>query len=246
MNPLHLGHVDLIQTAMDDCDFVFIVVGSADKFFSEKNPFDGKTRLSALKELFGKTSRKLEIFAVSDQPTDEAWKGIVLSHISKVLSEFGCDDSRVTLYTPDSSRGDDAQLREQWFKNTIFDVKTIPVKYQISSTAVRQAWKKGDLSSIKSFLPDVTHNLLSINSFDKIVRSSTVGADDKFKDQCVQFVIDFAKNGFRIDLYPTRQFAASEIAREAQHIEYQWWVTYISEAQKRLVEKANRILNEKS
>ena len=43
--PLHQGHIDVIKKALEENDRVLLVIGSADKSGTERNPFDIETRV---------------------------------------------------------------------------------------------------------------------------------------------------------------------------------------------------------
>ena len=62
------------------------------------------------------------------------------------------------------------------------------------------------------------------------------------EEKAVQFVEDFIKYGFRIDIMPTRIFHGNVHDMGVQHDEYAWWSDYVSGAEKRLREAAKAVL----
>ena len=59
-----------------------------------------------------------------------------------------------------------------------------------------------------------------------------------------QWVKDFVQYGFRIDTHPTRMFMIHRTPEvmQAQTQEYQWWVDYVTGAERRLLESARNVL----
>jgi nicotinamide-nucleotide adenylyltransferase len=53
--PLHFGHIRLIEEALDKCEHVFIVLGSTQEQGTDKNPFSFGDRKNMIKRYFTKS-----------------------------------------------------------------------------------------------------------------------------------------------------------------------------------------------
>jgi len=67
--PLHNGHHHAIKTALDKHEDLKIVIGSADKSGTEKNPLTAEERKDIIKECFP----KVETLSLEDDESDKVW-----------------------------------------------------------------------------------------------------------------------------------------------------------------------------
>ena len=65
----HKGHEKLVDTGLLLCDRLLILIGSAQEYGTERNPFNINTRTKILKEIYG-DRLEIMIYALSDM-TDE-------------------------------------------------------------------------------------------------------------------------------------------------------------------------------
>ena len=124
--PLHNGHVALIQKAMDDNDVVLVLVGSQNKLTDYRNPFDIETRLELLKEHFAQYD-KMYFKGMDDYPNNEQWVEDVISRVNTIT-----DDPRATtVYTSDK----DAEFYRM---NFLYSVEVSPSK-GLNATDIRES-----------------------------------------------------------------------------------------------------------
>ena len=144
--PLHNGHVALIQKAMDDNDVVLVLVGSQNKLTDYRNPFDIETRLELLKEHFAQYD-KMYFKGMDDYPNNEQWVEDVISRVNTIT-----DDPRATtVYTSDK----DAEFYRM---NFLYSVEVSPSK-GLNATDIREfSYRAG---GIHHNIPQVTKEFLT-------------------------------------------------------------------------------------
>ncbi len=122
--PLHNGHVALIQKAMDDNDVVLVLVGSQNKLTDYRNPFDIETRLGLLKEHFNQYD-KMYFKGMDDYPNDEQWVEDVISRVNTIND----NPTATTVYTSEKD--------EDFYRtNFIYNVEVSPSK-GLNATDIR-------------------------------------------------------------------------------------------------------------
>lgn len=69
-NPPHKGHINLIRKLSKKVDKLFVVIGSAQKKNTQRNPFSGQERVSMLKAYLREENIKgVKVFALPDKGT---------------------------------------------------------------------------------------------------------------------------------------------------------------------------------
>ena len=84
--PIHRGHIYLMQQALEQCASIVIVVGSTN-VSDDKNPFSFDQRKNMITKAVAKfnlSSRVKGIVAVPDNSSDDAW----MKSIEKSVGEF--------------------------------------------------------------------------------------------------------------------------------------------------------------
>lgn len=61
----HKGHQSLVETGLNLCDRLFILVGSSQESGTERNPFNISTRMNVIRECYPDTQR-VHIYALAD------------------------------------------------------------------------------------------------------------------------------------------------------------------------------------
>ena len=157
LQPIHNGHLALIEQACEECDRVFVFIGSADKF-NKRNPLPISLRLQLTEEavtpLRKKYTTEIHIIPLDDL-TDESdnshdW-GFYL--YSKIVTET--KDPVFTIYYSDGF-----EIITTWFPPFVFrnniGLKLIPrnaICSGISATKVRKMIMDDDYVSLGECVP---------------------------------------------------------------------------------------------
>lgn len=102
-NTLHIGHQKLIDTGLQLCDRVIVLVGSAQECGTERNPLNIATRMKMIRTIYSNTERVF-IYALSDM-TDEndicpEWGRYLLDQVDRYIYKapelmiYGNDEAR--------------------------------------------------------------------------------------------------------------------------------------------------------
>lgn len=174
--PLHIGHLEVIKHALSENDMVLVVIGSADKSCTERNPLPLNIRIALLdKGIDYITSPVLvdklllrDLSSDQDIPKQDNITGVV-DDPAKVNKEWGSylyynivnkiGRKTFTLYY-----NDDISIVESWFPDYIRDritIKSAPRLGNYSSGAVREAFKEMNMSYLKEALPYLDENSIS-------------------------------------------------------------------------------------
>lgn len=131
--PFHKGHKSLIDHALEECEQVFVFIGSANRLPNFKNPFSNEERKEFILRSYP-SEEKLNIMFLHDKPTLSDWVGNVYGFLHHVLGDL--DPTTVNLYTSDK----DETFYEETF---LFNVRGIKVS-GISGTAIRKGLYDGN------------------------------------------------------------------------------------------------------
>ena len=134
--PLHLGHIGLIQLALKKCDVLYIGIGSAQDHLigDEKNPYSYKTRSSMISECFNNEiiSGKLVYFPVIDINDPPNW-------VSHVIKSSGIVTDNLTYFA--GSNYDAYLFQEAGIDVCLLDRSNTPYK---SGTDLRHMIKQSN------------------------------------------------------------------------------------------------------
>jgi len=126
--PFHKGHLFSLNKCLEMAERVIVGIGSSQESKTENNPWDFETRKKMIESLpvqagLSGVSRKIQIVAIPDTPTDEEWLrdvvkkvgkfDVVVSHNDWVLSIMKASGYRVFesgLYNRDELEG--VKIRE--------------------------------------------------------------------------------------------------------------------------------------
>jgi len=92
--PLHNGHVALIQKAYEENDVVLVLVGSANELTNYKNPFTVEERIGLIEAEFSYADR-LHVKGINNYPSDNEWIQDVIGRVNTIEE----DPTEVSLYT---------------------------------------------------------------------------------------------------------------------------------------------------
>lgn len=160
LQPIHNGHIALINKAFTENDEVYVFVGSADKF-NKRNPIPISLRLKLVNDALD------DIYTVGDRsrihvvPLDDLDDETNNSHewgfylYSKVVTETECPN--FTIYYSDGF-----EIITTWFPGFILRnnvslslLARNSVKNGISATSVRQMIMEGDEENLRKSVPTV-------------------------------------------------------------------------------------------
>ena len=71
--PLHKGHLDVIEKISRQCDEIVIVIGSANRQKECKNPLSYEERKTILESVLKKSNINYNIEMINDIPDDDEW-----------------------------------------------------------------------------------------------------------------------------------------------------------------------------
>lgn len=111
-SPPHLGHLKVVETALDHADRVLVLAGSANRSRSIRTPFTVEERIEMLERMLGKHLGRVSVEALDDfMYNDYAWNAKVVS----LVSMYASAGDRVAL-VGHSKDGTSYYLREfpQW------------------------------------------------------------------------------------------------------------------------------------
>lgn len=181
--PLHKGHIEMINKALSENNQVLFIIGSADKSCTERNPFSISYRINMLKLALDYVVDKTRVNFITlkdlssdnsipkqsnkDGSVDDAllvnkeW-GMYLYY--NIVNAIGQKD--FTFYY-----NDDSSLVSAWFPNFIWGRITLNSSFRldnISSSTIRDAMHNKDKEYLKKCLPylqgDVDNMLTTYNN----------------------------------------------------------------------------------
>lgn len=146
--PLHFGHVNLIQRALKECGIVTVCVGSAQDEINERNPFSYFERYQMIRNAFGLPlayKPKMHIIPIKDINNPPKWAKHVLSSIS--LHSYS--NIPVDMYYA-GSESDALLFKEEGIPTQVIDRKN--TKYK-SGTEIRKMILNNE-ETWKNFVPE--------------------------------------------------------------------------------------------
>jgi nicotinamide-nucleotide adenylyltransferase len=131
--PLHRGHLELIQTALDVCDHLIIMIGSAQESGTERNPLGYLDRCDMIYTALGEDALKVSFIPLFDREkySDDASFG---EYIMQVLEYNDAPIPEVMF------EGTEA-VRKHWYE-TLRGINIVQLKRDlipISATEFREA-----------------------------------------------------------------------------------------------------------
>ena len=117
--PFHIAHARLVQTMLDECEHVSIILGSIQEHGTTKNPFSYNDRKKMIKNVFKNTPHwdKLDIMGLADINSEREWSGYVLDYIA---DEY--DGTEIPM--PDAYYCG-SHYDGHWFRNTKLKIEMI-------------------------------------------------------------------------------------------------------------------------
>lgn len=151
--PFHMGHMSVIQKILKENEKALIVIGSANKDHTKRNPFPVETREKWIRKVLQEelSMDKVKILRLCDWSAEDAYK------FKKEWGKFfyynvcnAIQGKYFTLYY-----NDDPEIAKSWFSEEIANrvqVKSVPRIDHISATEVRKAIEDHDTEYLKKAL----------------------------------------------------------------------------------------------
>ncbi|MFH1064172.1 MAG: nicotinamide-nucleotide adenylyltransferase [Candidatus Woesearchaeota archaeon] len=133
--PLHKGHMKVIQDAYAEDKGLAIVIGSTDKENTKENPFSAEERKQMIEEALKAENITADIFLVPDINLDS-------EYVEHLEDNIGHRPEKIITENDDTIR---------LFKDAGYDIITTPRHFDISATEVRLRIAKGE--EWRGFLP---------------------------------------------------------------------------------------------
>ena len=130
--PLHAGHRELIRQAKANCKYLIILIGSANKSRSIKNPWSYTERAGCIENfLYHENISNVILKPLNDYPySDSQW----LNDVNAIIADIAEKDDDITLF----GFAKEGNNYLKWFPQYKFQNITTP--YEICSTDVRKEW----------------------------------------------------------------------------------------------------------
>ena len=172
MQPLHIGHLGIIEKAISENDKVIIIIGSKNKFGTIRNPLDISLRREILQDsLFEKFGQDFEDKFIISELADWSMETDIKQNL-----EWGrylyynivsiCEKKTFSIYF-----SDEREIIEGWFEDylkTRIDFKLFErnkLFEAVSSTKIRQAFLENDKDYIEKSCPKAV-----LRRYDEIKR----------------------------------------------------------------------------
>lgn len=181
LQPIHNGHLALIQKSVNENDETYVFVGSADKF-NARNPLPISLRLSLAKSAFREKfnwneSTNTLIYQAGLEQIDEHSKKLYIIPLDDLTDESDNSHdwgfylySKIVTYTQCSNftiyYSDGFEIITTWFPGFILRnnislslLARNATESGISATAIRNAIVTGDDDTLKRFVPTEVYDL---------------------------------------------------------------------------------------
>lgn len=135
--PFHLGHEKIVRQMLNECDQVFILLGSVQESGTQRNPFTYHQRRTLIENVFGNHPR-LHIKPIADLGNENRWAEYVIATVGIRPDAYYCGKDQdsalfqaVGIHTVEFSRGannlSSTQIREMhdWSKINPKNIKLV-------------------------------------------------------------------------------------------------------------------------
>lgn len=110
---IHKGHESLVETGINLCDRLLILVGSAQECGTERNPFNISTRMKMIKTIYG-DKPNIMIYGLADMANENdirpEWGRYLLDNVERYIYKapelmvYGNDRNRSDWFSPEDIR----------------------------------------------------------------------------------------------------------------------------------------------
>lgn len=161
--PLHYGHINIINQALNDNEIVLILIGSKN-VFNERNPFSFEIRKSFFTTYFN--SNRIFVDGIDDYNDDKIWCNKV-DEIIKNRIILDINDCNIKLYGPKKDKNTekyiDYILENSLIKNYVNAELTLNENIIIDATLIRNYLKDTEKNKdlILKYIPEKVFNIIS-------------------------------------------------------------------------------------
>jgi nicotinamide-nucleotide adenylyltransferase len=160
LQPVHNGHISVLKQILKENEYALIIIGSANKSGTERNPFSVTDRKGLLIDsIIGSNLdiNRIRILELDDWSMENAykykkeWGNFLYYNIVNAIHQ-----KNFTFYY-----NDDISIVKGWFVDEIaerIEVRNTPRTDDISSTRVREAILSNDLFYLKRAVPDAVYS----------------------------------------------------------------------------------------
>lgn len=136
-NGTHEGHRFLINRTLEQCDKLIILVGSANRARSIRNPYTFKERANAIaRSIRNEDNGRVLIAPINDYLyNDPQWMADVAATVESLVAERNLTGSKITLYGHFKEGNDYLK----WFPQ--FKYQNIDTEVEISGTEIRNSFR---------------------------------------------------------------------------------------------------------
>ena len=155
MQPIHVGHIEIIKKMLAENDYALVLIGSANKSNQIRNPFTFTFRRMLLRQCFSQDEiNRMKIVGLPDWSTEKntndlhQWGDYLYYNI---VGNIGRKSFKMYY-------SDDQSIINSWFsedkrkKITIVSIDREKQQEGISATKIRQALMNDDIDFLKKFL----------------------------------------------------------------------------------------------
>ena len=154
--PFHNGHLNMIKQAASECENLLVVIGSANKSYTKRNPFPIEYRKRLVENVLQEedlSGADVKVMTLSDWSMEDAaqyvkeWGSFFYYNIANEIGE-----KSFTFYY-----NDDPKIAENWFTDDI--LKNVTIRnlgrsdIEISSTMIRDLLYKKDYDKVRDLVP---------------------------------------------------------------------------------------------
>ena len=151
--PMHNGHVELIQHALNTADTTLVLIGCSEKDgYSKKNPFTFEERSALIHEHF--SNADIVTFPLTDISCDKAWVELTRQAISRLAGDKYSEISFVCCNKDSETTASNNLL------SGYYSTEFLEFKYTLNATDLREKFLNGDLKYITG-IPHVTQQFLA-------------------------------------------------------------------------------------
>lgn len=151
----HRGHQSLVDTALQLCDRVIVLVGSSQESGTERNPFNVATRINVIRECYPDKDR-VQIYALPDLTNENDitpdWGKFVLDNVDRYIYKA----PELMIYGND-------EARSRWFDlNDIKHTSEFIVprsRLPISATMLREMMVRNDRKEWMKWVDPKLHKM---------------------------------------------------------------------------------------